>query len=49
MDFAGMLIVYAFIVCVALSVLYRLIKAAVRDGVKEALRGMEKKDGDDSQ
>lgn len=41
-------LVYAFIAWVVLSVLYLLIKAAVREGIKEAFRDQNKKDEDDS-
>lgn len=41
-------LVYAFIAWVVLSVLYLLIKAAVREGVKEALCDQNNKDEDDS-
>ena len=49
MDSIGKLIVFAFIAWVALSVLYLLIKAAVRDGVKAAFEDMKIKDEDDVQ
>ena len=43
-----LLIGYVFIVCVALAVFYLLIKAAVRDGIKEALREIKHDNEDDT-
>lgn len=49
MDAVRILIVYAFALCVVLSILYLLIKAAVREGIKEAVRDLKNKDEDDDQ
>ena len=48
MDAFGMIVVFAFLAWVVLSLLYLLIKAAVREGIKEAFRDRNKMDEDDS-